>query len=386
MPRRRRRAGVFPELTLSGYSIEDILLQDALLDAVEVALGTIVAGSADLLPVLVVGAPLRHRHRVYNTRRRHPPRAGARRRAEVVPADVPRVLRAPPARRRRRRARHDPRRSATTCRSGRTCCSPPTTSPGLVAARRGVRGHVGADPAERRGRARRGHRAGQPVAAARSPSGAPRTAPCCAARRRRAAWPPTSTPRPGEGESSTDLAWDGQTMIHENGVLLAESRALPRRRRAAASPTSTSSCCAPSGSGWARSTTTAARTRRATARSAPRRLHARPADAGDLGLRRTRRALPVRARRRAPARPGLLRGVQHPGRRAGAAAARARRPEGGHRRLRRPRLDARADRRRPGDGPRWTGRAATSSPSPCRASPPASAPGATPNGWHAPSA
>ena len=26
---------VFPELTLSGYSIEDILLQDALLDAVE---------------------------------------------------------------------------------------------------------------------------------------------------------------------------------------------------------------------------------------------------------------------------------------------------------------------------------------------------------------
>ena len=29
---------VFPELTLSGYSIEDILLQDALLDAVEDAL------------------------------------------------------------------------------------------------------------------------------------------------------------------------------------------------------------------------------------------------------------------------------------------------------------------------------------------------------------
>src|SRR4029079_4469473 len=52
---------VFPELTLSGYSIEDILLQDALLDAVEDALLDIVVASADLLPVLVVGGPVRHR-------------------------------------------------------------------------------------------------------------------------------------------------------------------------------------------------------------------------------------------------------------------------------------------------------------------------------------
>jgi NAD+ synthase (glutamine-hydrolysing) len=58
---------VFPELTLSGYSIEDILLQDALLDAVEDAVLDIVAASVDLLPVLVVGAPLRYGHRIYNT-------------------------------------------------------------------------------------------------------------------------------------------------------------------------------------------------------------------------------------------------------------------------------------------------------------------------------
>ena len=58
---------VFPELTLSGYSIEDILMQDALLDAVEDALLDIVVASADLLPVLVVGAPLRYQHRIYNT-------------------------------------------------------------------------------------------------------------------------------------------------------------------------------------------------------------------------------------------------------------------------------------------------------------------------------
>ena len=58
---------VFPELTLSGYSIEDILLQDVLLAAVEDAVLDIVAASTDLLPVLVVGAPLRYRHRIYNT-------------------------------------------------------------------------------------------------------------------------------------------------------------------------------------------------------------------------------------------------------------------------------------------------------------------------------
>ncbi len=58
---------VFSELTLSGYSIEDLLLQDALLDAVERAIGTVLAGSADLSPMLVIGAPLRHAGRVYNT-------------------------------------------------------------------------------------------------------------------------------------------------------------------------------------------------------------------------------------------------------------------------------------------------------------------------------
>lgn len=58
---------VFPELTLCGYSLEDILLQETLLDAVEAALDDLVLASADLLPMLVVGAPLRHRHRIYNT-------------------------------------------------------------------------------------------------------------------------------------------------------------------------------------------------------------------------------------------------------------------------------------------------------------------------------
>ena len=63
------RAGLiaFPELGLSAYAIDDLLLQDALLDAVEAAIGELVEASRDLYLVLVVGAPLRSRGRLYNT-------------------------------------------------------------------------------------------------------------------------------------------------------------------------------------------------------------------------------------------------------------------------------------------------------------------------------
>ena len=58
---------VFPELALTGYAIDDLLGQDVLLDAVHDGLGSIVAASAHLLPMLVVGAPLRHQGRLFNT-------------------------------------------------------------------------------------------------------------------------------------------------------------------------------------------------------------------------------------------------------------------------------------------------------------------------------
>jgi NAD+ synthase (glutamine-hydrolysing) len=57
---------VFPELCLTGYSIEDLVMQDAVLDAVVEAVARVAEASLDLLPVLVVGAPLRHRSRLYN--------------------------------------------------------------------------------------------------------------------------------------------------------------------------------------------------------------------------------------------------------------------------------------------------------------------------------
>lgn len=57
---------VFPELCLTGYSIDDLFLQDALLASVEEAVAEIVAASVDLMSVLVVGAPLVQGNRVHN--------------------------------------------------------------------------------------------------------------------------------------------------------------------------------------------------------------------------------------------------------------------------------------------------------------------------------
>lgn len=57
---------LFPELGLSGYSNDDLLQQDALLDAVDAAAGTLIADSAHIGGVLIVGAPLRSAGRLYN--------------------------------------------------------------------------------------------------------------------------------------------------------------------------------------------------------------------------------------------------------------------------------------------------------------------------------
>jgi NAD+ synthase (glutamine-hydrolysing) len=57
---------VFPELCLTGYSVDDLFLQDTLLQAVEGAVAEIVAASEDLMTALVVGAPLVHENRVFN--------------------------------------------------------------------------------------------------------------------------------------------------------------------------------------------------------------------------------------------------------------------------------------------------------------------------------
>ena len=119
---------VFPELSVSGYAIDDLLLSDALQDATEQALLTLIARSADLLPVLVVGAPLRHGARLYNC-------AVAIHRGRLLGV-VPKVHLPNYREFYEKRhfasgdgvARRRPSPSARTMpRSGPTCCSPPRT-------------------------------------------------------------------------------------------------------------------------------------------------------------------------------------------------------------------------------------------------------------------
>jgi NAD+ synthase (glutamine-hydrolysing) len=57
---------VFPELCLSAYAIDDLLFQDALLDTVEREIERLVEASRKRFPVFVIGAPLRSRGGLYN--------------------------------------------------------------------------------------------------------------------------------------------------------------------------------------------------------------------------------------------------------------------------------------------------------------------------------
>jgi len=220
---------VFPELTLSGYSIEDILLQDTLLDTVEDALLDVVAASADLLPVLVVGAPLRYRHRIYNT-------AVVIHRGRVLGV-VPKSY-LPTYREfyeRRQVAAGDAVRGVLRVGDAQVPFGPDllfgaTDLPGFVL-------HVEicedmfvpippSAQAALAGATVIANLSGSPITIGRSEDrcllARSASARCLAAYVYAAA---------GEGESTTDLAWDGQTMIWENGECLAQSERFPRGAR-----------------------------------------------------------------------------------------------------------------------------------------------------------
>ena len=57
---------IFPELGISAYAIDDLLFQDALLDRVEAGIVAVAEASRALFPVLVVGAPLRRSGQLFN--------------------------------------------------------------------------------------------------------------------------------------------------------------------------------------------------------------------------------------------------------------------------------------------------------------------------------
>ncbi|OBJ59355.1 NAD(+) synthase [Mycobacterium colombiense] len=220
---------VFPELTLSGYSIEDIVLQDLLLDDVEKAVAEIVAASAELLPVLVVGAPLRHRHRIYNA-------AVIIHRGAVLGVAPKSYL--PTYREfyeRRQIAPGDDERGTIRVAGAEVPFGPDllfeaSDVPGLVL-------HVEicedmfvpippSAEAALAGATVLANLSGSPITIGRAEDR------CLLARsassRCLAAYVYSAA---GEGESTTDLAWDGQTMVFENGVMLAQSERFPKGER-----------------------------------------------------------------------------------------------------------------------------------------------------------
>jgi NAD+ synthase (glutamine-hydrolysing) len=62
----RAALAVFPELGLSAYAIDDLLHQSALNEGVERALGRVVEASRELLPVIIVGGPHRTQGGLFN--------------------------------------------------------------------------------------------------------------------------------------------------------------------------------------------------------------------------------------------------------------------------------------------------------------------------------
>ena len=221
---------IFPELTLSGYSIDDILLQDGLLDAVEAAVDDVVAASRDLLPVLVIGAPLRWRNRIYNT-------AVVIHRGTVLGV-VPKSY-LPTYREfyeRRQLAPGDDIRGATIGIGGADVAF----GSDLLFAARDLPNFVlhveicedmwvpipPAAEAALAGATVLVNLSGSPITIGRADDrtllARSASARCLAAYVYAAG---------GEGESTTDLAWDGQTMIYENGRLLAESERFPKGER-----------------------------------------------------------------------------------------------------------------------------------------------------------
>lgn len=222
---------VFPELCLSGYAIDDLFLQDVLLDAVEDALRTLVDASVDLLPVLVVGAPLRHGSRLLNA---------------AVVVHRGRVLGVAPKSHlptyrefyeRRWFAPGDEVRGTTTVAGQRVPVGPDLLFeaedvPGLV-----LHVEVCEDmwvpvppsaTAALAGATVLVNLSSSPVTVARAEDR--RLLVRSASARCQAAYVYAAA---GQGESTTDLSWDGQTMVYELGDLLAETERFPDGPRTA---------------------------------------------------------------------------------------------------------------------------------------------------------
>ncbi len=228
---------VFPELCLSGYAIDDLLLQDVVLDAVLAGLRRIVEASSHLTPVIVVGAPLRQGARLYNCAVviHHGAVLG------VVPKNYL------PTYREFYEARHFASgvdQDGTISLWARDAAGPDHEQPGPYEAPFGSLLFTATDvpgltihvevcedmwvpvppsaEAALAGATVLVNISGSPITIAKSAErhllAGSASARCQAVYVYAAA---------GPGESSTDLSWDGQTMIYDNGDLLAETERFP---------------------------------------------------------------------------------------------------------------------------------------------------------------
>ncbi|QAY69416.1 NAD(+) synthase [Xylanimonas protaetiae] len=217
---------VFPELCLTGYAIDDLLLQDPLLEAAADALADVVAASVDLMTVLVVGLPLEAGNRVLNC-------AAVVHRGQVLGVAPKSYL--PNYREfyeRRWFAPGDDRRGATV----RVLGEDVPFGPDLVFEASDVAGlkvHVEvcedmwvpvppSAEAALAGATVLLNLSASPITVARAEDR--RLLVRSASARCSAAYVYAAA---SQGESSTDLSWDGQTMVYECGDLLGESERFP---------------------------------------------------------------------------------------------------------------------------------------------------------------
>jgi NAD+ synthase (glutamine-hydrolysing) len=217
---------IFPELCLTGYAIDDLLLQDTLLEAAHEALHDVVLGTADLLPVLVVGLPLVHGTRVLNC-------AAVIHKGRILGVSVKSYL---PTYREFYERRHfapgDDRRGATI----EVCGTEVPFGPDLIftaSDQPDLRLHVEicedmwvpvppSAEASLAGATVLANLSGSPITVARAEDR--RLLVRSASARCNAAYVFSAA---GQGESTTDLSWDGQTMVYESGELIAEGPRFP---------------------------------------------------------------------------------------------------------------------------------------------------------------
>jgi NAD+ synthase (glutamine-hydrolysing) len=217
---------LFPELCLTGYAIDDLLLQDTLLEAAHEALHDVARGSAELLPLLVVGLPLVHGTRVLNC-------AAVIHKGRVLGVVAKSYL---PTYREFYERRHfapgDDRRGATI----EVCGTEVPFGPDLIFSATDLpdlKLHIEicedmwvpippSAEATLAGATVVANLSGSPITVARAEDR--RLLVRSASARCNAAYVFAAA---GQGESTTDLSWDGQTMVYESGELLAEGPRFP---------------------------------------------------------------------------------------------------------------------------------------------------------------